>query len=85
MGWDFTTTKDTKYMAQKKLKAVRPCKASFDMSNYMSPQQRVEKLLADRKEATEQQKEAHNKLVETYGPEGAAPVSYTHLTLPTKA
>lgn len=76
LGWDFSTTKDTKYMAQKKKKAVRPFKVSYDLPNYVGPQQRVEALISDKKEAAEQQKEAHRKLVETYGPEGAAEMAY---------
>ena len=63
-------------MAQKKMTAVKRCKATIDLPNYIGPQQRVEKLLTDRKEAAEQQREARNKLVESYGEEGAAQIDY---------
>lgn len=77
LGWDFTTSaQDTKYMAPKKKAAKKPFKATFDLPNYSSPEQIVEKLLVDRKEAAEQQNQAHGKLVEVYGVEGAAEVAH---------
>jgi hypothetical protein len=63
-------------MAPKKDKELTPGKRHFDLPQYMSPQQLVEKSLADRKQAEEQQKQAIAELEKTYGKAGAAQILY---------
>jgi hypothetical protein len=76
LGWDFSTNAPGTKFARVKEQAGKPCTKIFELPNYMAPEQRVERALADRKEAAERERQAHAKLIEIYGEEGAAELAY---------
>lgn len=78
VGWDFRTNpQESKRSSSKRHKqAAKPFKVHFDLPNYCSPQQLVEKSLLQAKEAAEQQIQEHARLVEQYGEKGAAQIAY---------